>query len=92
MCMITAVLLTWVMLGEPRHSVDSKLIIVDTEADDFVSGVVVVVFTPGVPKQIEILLVFGIMHVTKNIWRFNDSQSGADNLSAGTTAPRPHGL
>jgi len=38
------------MLGEPRHSVDSKLIMVDTEADDFVSGVVVVVFTPGVPK------------------------------------------
>ena len=50
MCIIIAVLLTWVMLGEPRHSVDSKLIMVDTEADDFVSGVVVVVFTPGVPK------------------------------------------
>ena len=38
------------MLGEPRHNVESKLIIVDTEAEDFVSGVVVVVFTPGVPE------------------------------------------
>lgn len=37
------------MLGEPRHKVDNRLIIVDTEAEDFVSGVVVVVFTPGVP-------------------------------------------
>lgn len=80
------------MLGEPRHSVDSKLIMVDTEADDFVSGVVVVVFTPGVPKQTEILLVLGIMHVTKNIGRFNESQTGTDNLSASTTAPRPYGL
>jgi hypothetical protein len=59
--MIIAVLLTWVMLGDPRHSVDSKLIMVDTEADDFVSGVVVVVFTPGVPKQTDILLVQGFI-------------------------------
>ena len=65
---------------------------VDTEADDFVSGVVVVVFTPGVPKQTEILLVFGIMHVTRNIERFTESQSGTDNLSAGTTAPGPYSL
>lgn len=90
--MITAALLTWVMLGEPRHSVDSKLIMVDTEADDFVSGVVVVVFTPGVPKQAEVLLVLGITHVTKNTGRFTESQSGADNLSGGTSAPRPYGL
>jgi len=80
------------MLGEPRHSVDSKLIMVDTEADDFVSGVVVVVFTPGVPKQTEILLILGITHVTKNTGRFTGSQSGADNLSAGITTPRPYGL
>jgi hypothetical protein len=45
---------------------------VDTEADDFVSGVVVVVFTPGVPRPTEILLVLGITHVTKNTGRFTD--------------------
>jgi hypothetical protein len=48
--MTSVPILTWVILGEPRHKVDSKLIIVDTEAEDFVSGVVVVVLTPGVPK------------------------------------------
>jgi hypothetical protein len=65
---------------------------VDTEADDFVSGVVVVVFTPGVPKQTEKLLILGITHVTKNTGRFTEFQSGVDNLSAGITTPRPYGL
>ena len=31
--MTTRVLLTWVILGEPRHSVDSREITVETEAD-----------------------------------------------------------
>jgi hypothetical protein len=65
---------------------------VDTEADDFVSGVVVVVLTPGVPKQTEILLVLGTTHVTKITGTFTESHSGASNLSAGTTTPRPYGL
>jgi sorbitol-specific phosphotransferase system component IIA len=63
------------MLGEPRHSVDSKLIMVDTEADDFVSGVVVVVFTPGVPTQTEMSLVLCETCVTKDTGRFTESQS-----------------
>lgn len=41
--------LTWVILGDPRHKVDNRLIMVDTDAEDFVSGVVVLVLAPGVP-------------------------------------------
>lgn len=40
------------MLGEPLHSVDSKLMMVDTEAGDLVSVVVVLVLAPGVPAII----------------------------------------
>jgi hypothetical protein len=43
--------LTWVILGEPLHRVERRLIMVDTEADDFVSCAVVLEFAPGVPKH-----------------------------------------
>ena len=35
---------SWVMAGEPRHSVDSRLITVDSDWEDLLSGV-----TDGVP-------------------------------------------
>lgn len=37
------------MLGEPRQRVDNRLMMVDTDAGDFVSVVLVLVLAPGVP-------------------------------------------
>ena len=37
---------SWVMAGEPRHSVDSRLITVERDCDDLLSGV-----TDGVPPE-----------------------------------------
>lgn len=36
------------MLGDPRQSVDKRLIMVETDADDFVSQTDELVFAPGV--------------------------------------------
>jgi hypothetical protein len=72
-----------VILGDPRHKVDSKLIIVDTEAEDFVSGVVVVVLTPGVPNQTKIILVLYEICVTRNTRSSSTLQMKADRITTG---------
>lgn len=44
------------MLGEPLQSVDSRLMMVETDADDLVSGVAVTLaFRPGAPGPVDVL-------------------------------------